>query len=425
MLRRWAATCSLIALVTISALYASTTFQSLYPAQHEPVQVDVRIGRLVKNVQRLQKALAKATAAPEPNPASFTEESKSCSHRFAYVFYATTDIYACSVLVNMARLRDLNSTIPIHILISSDVSTDLGDALEDAGGRVHEEIPPKLAQDSAAYYKDCLLKMLAFKMHMLEPGMERVLVLDADQLSIKNMDHLFEALPEVDLAAPRAYWLAKDFISTTFLMISLSDRLWETVEVALDTVGYDKFDMDLINDLLGDTVMMLSGEYDTINSHFEDWNLPAWFHPDGDLNTTTVNLVNNLVAKLSNGVGARNNHTSRSSEDASNAVSKEVAQHEDESRGHLDGPYHDTDIKPQAAPSPRFPVAHPITRELYRLKDQASVIHFFAVGKPWAHTAESVHELRPDAHPLLADLMEEWRRTAGEVCPGGILSESD
>jgi len=48
-------------------------------------------------------------------------------------------------------------------------------------------------------------------------------------------------------------------LASTFMMIKLSDRLWHSVQSAVAAVEYNKFDMDLINDLLGDTVMMLSG----------------------------------------------------------------------------------------------------------------------------------------------------------------------
>ncbi|THV89163.1 nucleotide-diphospho-sugar transferase, partial [Aureobasidium pullulans] len=36
--------------------------------------------------------------------------------------------------------------------------------------------------------------------------------------------------------------------------------------------------MDIANELFGDTVLMLPGHFVTLNSHWEDWNLPKWFH---------------------------------------------------------------------------------------------------------------------------------------------------
>lgn len=71
------------------------------------------------------------------------------------------------------------------------------------------------------------------------------------------------------------------------------------------------------------------------------------------------------------------------------------------------------------SPSPRFPLQHPLALELERLQDTAAVIHFSAVGKPWTFEANGVEQMKPDAHPLLAEQFKVWRDTAEEVCPGG------
>lgn len=219
----------------------------------------------------------------EPSPtATSTQEQKGQTFGFAYLFYATSDAYACSALVNIHRLRKLKAKYPIHVLVSSEVGEAYIKSFATFDVPVHIQDVPHLAQGSDAYYKNCLLKLLAFKMHILSPGLRRVLAFDADQLVLKNLDHLFTGLPQVDLAAPRAYWLSKDFLSSTFLLISLSDRLWTTVQAALESIQPGKYDMDLMNDLFGNTVIMLSGEYVTVNSHWEDWNLPDWFHPSNE-----------------------------------------------------------------------------------------------------------------------------------------------
>ena len=172
--------------------------------------------------------------------------------------------------MNIHRLQHiLNTSLPIHVLASTDVSESHVNAMKTSNATVHIQKPPPLPETDGGYYQHCLLKLLAFKMHTLSPGLKRVLAFDADQLIMKNMDYLFEGLPAVDLAAPRAYWLAEEFLASTFMMINLSDRLWETINNALATMESNKFDMDLINEQLGDTVMMLSGEYATLNSHWE------------------------------------------------------------------------------------------------------------------------------------------------------------
>lgn len=363
--------------------------------------------------------------------------------------------------MNIHRLQDvLNTTLPIHVLVSTDVTSSLTKAVENMNATVYIQPPPplNLTSGGGGYYQDCLLKLLAFKLHVLNPDLKRVLIFDADQLIMKKLDHLFSGLPEVDLAAPRAYWLAKGFLASTFMMINLSDRLWSTVKNALSTVGYNKFDMDLINDLLGDEVMMLSGEYATLNSHWEDsvsWpglsnrvyegadmlqNLPRWYHPEVKFNMTTIDALNKL-SKMYIG-DPKNNNRKRQAEstDAENGTDAAEAIFSDQDSrpasitspvlppdpggpvAALVLPHHgpstddvSTNIVPAAKPLPRFPPGHPLSQELYRLNEAAAVIHFTAAGKPWSHSAGTVALARPDAHPLLAQQVELWRQTAAEV----------
>jgi hypothetical protein len=40
-----------------------------------------------------------------------------------------------------------------------------------------------------------------------------------------------------------------------------------------------------------------------------------------------------------------------------------------------------------------------------------SVVHFTALGKPWAYSTDEVRSLRPNAHPLFYDMWDKWRAT--------------
>ncbi|KAK5173344.1 uncharacterized protein LTR77_002025 [Saxophila tyrrhenica] len=439
---------SVIAGCAVSILFLLCAFPAWHlftsaPPTRRPLDLDARIERLVRYNQHLQHALAQATeSATEPITAAVPNDPRQDA--FAYVFYATSDPYACSVLVNIERLEVLESSLAIHVLLSSDVSRQYLEAFRQAGATVHVRDPPPLAKDLGGYYKDCLLKLLAFKMHVLSPGLERILVLDSDQLVLQNMDALFDGLPEVDLAAPRAYWLSKDFLASTFMMVCLSDRLWDSVQNGLASIEYNKFDMDLINDLLGDTVMMLSGKYATLNSHWEDWNLPKWL--GSTINMTTVDAVNKLVRPQlvvhkapPPPQGTFNDKRGTVDGAAMNAAVDGVPQPDrvaDSSHaievdepattasepllGGLPDGSNPEVAQPLPSASPRFPTKHPITQELYLLFDTAAVLHFSAVGKPWIHTEESLAWAHPDAHPLLAKQMEMWRETALKVCPGEL-----
>ncbi|KAK7732301.1 hypothetical protein SLS53_008592 [Cytospora paraplurivora] len=332
-----------------------------------------------------------------------------CNDGFAYVFYATADLYACSTLVNIHRLRTLRSTVPIHVLASDYLSVSFMNALEDANVTVHIEETPQTPALLGSYYEDSLLKMLVFKMHKLDPTLKRVLIIDSDQLILKHFDNLFSDLPVVDIAAPRAYWsppqTSRTVFSSAFMMINLSDRLWETVNQTLPNNGgladgasaSAGADMDILNDVFGDTAMILSGEYVTLNSHWETWEIPKWFHP------ANAPLFNRTVSS----------HVPEISE-ARKQPSVEP-QADLKVRGDVD---HQMPLGYLAVESrPRHPQDSEIFRQLRQLQEYASVIHFTALGKPWSYTEQEVIDERPEAHPLFSKQFGMWRDIAGQVCP--------
>ena len=317
---------------------------------------------------------------------------------FAYVFYATADLYACSTLVNIQRLRDLNSTIPIHVLASEYLSIPYMDALVAANVTVHVEETPQMSGLSGGYYQDCLLKLLAFKMHKLDPSLKRVIMFDSDQLILKHFDHLFSDIPSVDLAAPRAYWLPPGDapFSSAFMLITLSDRLWEQINQTfpsddLADQGPVRADMEVLNDEFRETAMILSGEYVTLNSHWEDWNIPNWFHPEASsplLNRTSLPVPD---------------------------LSEFVDQPSVEPQSELN--VQDIWSQEPKKPAPRFPADSEIFQNLLQLHEYASIVHFTGLGKPWTYNVQEVFNQRQDAHPSFALQFGMWRKVAGDVCP--------
>lgn len=311
---------------------------------------------------------------------------------FAYVFYATSDSYACSALVNIHQLQTLGSTIPVHVLASEGVSKPYIDAFATAGATTHVETTPKLPLQHGHYYEDCLLKLVVFKMHTLDPSLRRVLLFDSDQLILKHFDNLFSDIPPVDLAAPRAYWLPTEdaVFSSAFMLINLSDRLWDKVNKTFPTGEEDlggaepKVDMDIINDVLGDTATVLSGEYVTLNSHWETWELPNWYHP-GDRHHPQTDKPARRTPQRKRPTGP---------------IIRLL----------------DDDQEPGKAHSENSD----IYRHLAELYEYTPILHFTALGKPWMFTVEEVVQHRQNAHPAFALQFGRWRNIAEQVCPKGL-----
>lgn len=197
----------------------------------------------------------------------------------AYVFYATQDTYACSVIVNVFLLMNAFGTkYRIFVFVSQSVSEHYRSSLQVLGATVVEEEPLPLHPDSISYYQDCLLKLAAFRMHEIDSDLQRVLILDSDQLILRNLDHLFDK-PPVDFLAPSAYWINDTYLSSTLMLIQPNQKLWDSVKSAMHHIPSHKYDIDLINDLFTGSHVQLPGTYATLSSHWEDLNTPRWQEP--------------------------------------------------------------------------------------------------------------------------------------------------
>ena len=252
--------------------------------------------------------------------------------------------------------------------------------------------------------------------------------MDSDQIILQSLDHVF-SFPNVDLAAPRAYWQGTFGFTSAFLLVSLSDRLWGRMELALQTIKRGIFDMDLLNVMFAETVMLLPGDYCTLNSEWETNSIPKWWQgsepprdptwkpsrklpptPDplpievppslkGPLSTNHTSILSAtdqvLLAGYRNAT-ARREAKIQKAKDAVEAVHKDqVRKDEMKERGKRLG----TTLE-----------------DVYM---DVKVMHYTALAKPWQRFLAEVKKARPDAHPLFAKGFEVWRTKAAEICPWG------
>ncbi|KAL9611652.1 MAG: hypothetical protein Q9167_003720 [Letrouitia subvulpina] len=263
------------------------------------------------------------TIVPSPEASSF-ESSRPGDGCFAYVFYATSAEYACSALVNIVRLQSVFHTRHrIVVLVHPDLPASYLTAFASRNAVVIPYQPPRLSGKANPYYHDVLLKLVAFRLHHFVSGLKRVLILDSDQLILQSLDHIF-SLPQVDIAAPRAYWLddsssgsstsadktnpqkpndaaasqeaaagaaaaeapptsppttttTTPTFTSAFMLVSLSERLWRRVETGMQSLSPEHYDMDLLNRLFGKTALLLPGNYAALNAHWERNTMPPWY----------------------------------------------------------------------------------------------------------------------------------------------------
>ncbi|KAF2224883.1 nucleotide-diphospho-sugar transferase [Elsinoe ampelina] len=377
---------------------------------------------------------------------------------YAYVFYATEDAYACSVLVNIDRLqKGFKTKHRIFVLATRDLTKAYLDAFKARGVTVSIQTAPEMPSSSAQYYINCMVKLFAFKMHHIDKSLRRILIIDSDQLILQNLDHLFTTLPEVDLAAPRAYWLGSNMLSSTFMLINLSERTWKRVEEATKTIADDKYDMDIVNDLFNTTAMILTGRYVTINSHWEAWDLPKWWHKEEDWSQLKVEeaipvdanaeihgeKVDDVAGHAGHNfhpppdnaqrhwrrspVQLRRRFDTLPAEDTKEGVFpkpilRRPHNNADSDQGSDEQESESVTVVDDQPTVPEVPKKEdrPLYKELYQVYPDAAVLHFFALGKPWQWSLPNVIASRPNAHPVFYQQFKEWREAAMESCPGLI-----
>lgn len=185
---------------------------------------------------------------------------------FAYVTYATNLDYLCNSVMMVEALNRLDAKAQRVILHSEEWSTDSRTFLEN--GTDVPTTAAKLLQQAKAYnavlqpipiqrvgedvtWGDSFTKLLAFN----QTQYRRVLALDSDSTILQPMDELF-LLPSTPVAMPRAYWLEHELFDAITL-ITPSSASAARIQTAISHREETDFDMDIINDVFGDSCMVL------------------------------------------------------------------------------------------------------------------------------------------------------------------------
>ncbi|KAI8653994.1 hypothetical protein LRP88_01964 [Fusarium phalaenopsidis] len=293
---------------------------------------------------------------PQPTISAVSDQEN------AYVFYATDNTYACSVLVNVHILRKTHETKRrIIVLVSKDVSSKYHSSFKSLSAEVIQRKPMGLHPEANKDYKNSLLKLEAFRLPEIDPSLKRLLVVEGDQLVLKDLDHLFD-LPPADIYAPRAYWARDELFSSTLMLIQPTPEMWNDIKEMIPNLQPNQLEMDVINDIFSGKAAPIPESYVVLNSHWSEWTLPPWFTPSASVTTS------------------------------------------------------------EAAGVTPTPSAKPSNEELDELSLQAHIVHFSAeIGKPWDYDVWQVGELEFNAHQVLLLQWQEWRVRALALCPAGVI----
>jgi len=214
---------------------------------------------------------AEGVAAPEQN-------------EWAYVFYATDEVYFCNAIINASRLRRLGVTpradiaifVPQEWRFTQDASIN---SLKAVAMRTRIKllyIP--VVSFSNGFWRDSFTKLRIFQPNATtQYAYRKVVYMDADSLVNKPLDGLF-SLPEgFKVAAPRAYWLKGLPITSALLVVEPSEELWGDITAALARPVRD-FDgeMELLNDLYRGYALVLPNQYILLSGSILDDDHTSW-----------------------------------------------------------------------------------------------------------------------------------------------------
>ncbi|KAJ3041059.1 hypothetical protein HDV00_009959 [Rhizophlyctis rosea] len=185
----------------------------------------------------------------------------------------------------MHQIRNIfNSTVDIVLLGTDGVpKRQRARAEESYGAKFQLVSAPPPPPGGLPYYSEVMTKLLVFKLY---DQYDRVIIMDSDAMLLQSIDHLFDLPDFFDVAAPRFTWGDNLEITSTMLVINLSEKLWKRVEKRLGRLEGGEYDMDLINREFKQQMLILPGTYCTLNSFWETNSIPNFLTISSEKNDT-------------------------------------------------------------------------------------------------------------------------------------------
>jgi hypothetical protein len=207
-------------------------------------------------------------------------------HAQAFVFYATDETYAMSVLVFVHLLRELGGRSDVDIVVlHAPLSPQTVEGMRRMG--IATILVRRFPRLKDPYYGSCLLKLKIFQL----VAYERIVFCDGDAVPLKNLDDLFSLPLAAPIAAPRAYWLDDPCWTSALLVLQPSLACWKRLKRHFGGAGRRKhFDMDIINLEFAGEIQTLPPSAFCLNSEWTDASRPGFLGDQQDA-YTSVSVV--------------------------------------------------------------------------------------------------------------------------------------
>ncbi|OJJ00528.1 hypothetical protein ASPVEDRAFT_51698 [Aspergillus versicolor CBS 583.65] len=199
--------------------------------------------------------------------------------RFAYVQYATDEVYLCNSVLIFEALHRLGARpdrvliYPSSFSIEEDDSSFEGHLLRKARDEYNVKLVSIDNEDNVVWKKK-YPKLLAFN----QTEYDRVLVLDSDSTVLQSMDDLFLG-PSTPVAMPRAYWLHPDNTALTpLLLLAEPSNEFDRITKAVTKADHDEYDINIMEELYGNRSLALPHrKFALLSSEFRSVAHDAYF----------------------------------------------------------------------------------------------------------------------------------------------------
>jgi hypothetical protein len=189
----------------------------------------------------------------------------------AYAVLATNQDHWCAAHVlalSLLRSGTRHHIVIMHEGISSLANTGSYPLTAHPHVRYNEVNPARARGRANGAWESTYSKFWAGRMVQYC----RVILLDADMVVLRNIDHLFAAVDGTNLfAAPSAYWISQQFLCSCLIVMKPTAMLF--ADVLENANGASGEDMDYFNRRHGARTKRLDAEYNAL--------IGEWYPKDG------------------------------------------------------------------------------------------------------------------------------------------------
>lgn len=175
--------------------------------------------------------------------------------------------------------------------------------------------------------------------------------------------------------------------------------------------------MDLVNSLFAKTLLILPGDYATLNSHWETNDIPVWWQGTIPDEVSAWQLQATPTPELS-----ETEEPSPSEQPPPQQPSHATVGNGTTNETFV-SPVNPTAVKARNVERTKMDEEQEIYKSvLHEVYADVKVLHFTALGKPWSWHGADIDEARPFAHELFKEQFWTWQNASMRLCDASLTN---